>query len=58
MRIPLTSLSETKPMLGTRWRINLYRCDRAHNAFLAWSPTLTGSFHAPGKFGWLEFTDR
>ena len=41
---------------GARWRINLYRCDRAKNAFLAWSPTLSaGGFHEPEKFGILEF---
>jgi len=57
MRIPLQSLSETKPAAGARWRINLYRCDRANKAFLAWSPTLTGGFHEPEKFGVLEFTE-
>ena len=57
MRIPLKALSEVKPAAGTRWRLNLYRCDRAHKAFLAWSPTLQGSFHTPEKFGVLEFAD-
>jgi predicted TIM-barrel fold metal-dependent hydrolase len=57
MRIPLKALSESKPSVGTRWRINLYRCDRAHNAFLAWSPVLVGSFHTPEKFGVLEFAE-
>lgn len=56
-RIPLTALSVSKPAAGARWRINLFRCDRAHNAFLAWSPTLVSTFHAPEKFGWLEFGD-
>ncbi|MCI0746878.1 MAG: amidohydrolase family protein [Verrucomicrobia subdivision 3 bacterium] len=55
MRIPLKSLAVTKPAAGTRWRLNLYRCDRAHNAFLAWSPTLTPGFHSPEKFGELLF---
>ena len=41
----------------SRWRINLYRCDRANKAFLAWSPTISGSFHAPEKFGVLEFVE-
>jgi predicted TIM-barrel fold metal-dependent hydrolase len=54
-RIPLQSLSGSKPTPGTRWRLNLYRCDRANKAFLAWSPTLTGGFHEPDKFGVLEF---
>jgi len=54
-RIPLKALSDTKPGVGTRWRINLFRCDRANNALLAWSPTANGSFHTPEKFGVLEF---
>jgi len=55
MRMPLELLSATRPQAGVRWRLNLYRCDRANNAFLAWSPVLTGSFHTPEKFGLLEF---
>lgn len=56
MRIPWSALSETKPSAGTRWRINLYRCDYANKAFLAWNPTLNGSFHIPERFGVLEFS--
>src|SRR6185436_20120448 len=41
-RIPLTSLSATPPQPGTRWRVNLYRIDRAHKVFLASNPTLNG----------------
>lgn len=54
-RIPLAKLSETKPTHGDRWRLNLYRCDRDNKAFLAWNPTLQGSFHAPERFGILLF---
>jgi predicted TIM-barrel fold metal-dependent hydrolase len=57
VRIPLKALSNTSPKPGTRWPLNLYRCDRAHNAYLAWSPTLNGSFHTPEKFGILEFAE-
>ena len=57
MKIPLTSLGELKPAAGTKWRINFYRHDTANQAFLAWSPVLTGSFHTPDKFGVLEFGD-
>ncbi|MBI4657280.1 MAG: amidohydrolase family protein [Verrucomicrobia bacterium] len=57
MRIPLRALSDSKPASGTRWRINFYRCDRANNAFLAWNPTLSKSFHVPARFGILEFED-
>lgn len=55
MKIPLSSLSETKPKPGTRWRINFYRHDAANNAFLAWSPTFNGNFHTPERFGVLVF---
>ena len=55
MRIPLVALSTEKPRPGARWRLNCFRCDQANAAFLAWSPTLSGTFHAPEKFGWLEF---
>jgi len=55
VRIPLSKLSSSKPEPGTRWRLNLYRCDRANNAFLAWNPTLQGSFHGPERFGTLIF---
>ena len=57
MRIPLSALSSENPRTGARWRLNFFRCDQANKAFLAWSPTLTGSFHVPAKFGWLEFTE-
>jgi hypothetical protein len=57
MRIPLSALSSQPPQTGARWRLNFFRCDQANKAFLAWSPTLTGSFHMPEKFGWLEFVE-
>ena len=57
IRIPMKSLASTKPLAGTQWRLNFFRCDRANNAFLAWSPALTGSFHTPEKFGVLEFVE-
>jgi hypothetical protein len=55
MRIPMSALSPTGPQAGTRWRLNLFRCDRAHNAYLTWNPTLSATFHTPEKFGVLEF---
>lgn len=57
MRIPMKSLASDKTQTGARWRLNFFRCDRANNAFLAWSPTLTGNFHTPEKFGVLEFVE-
>jgi len=55
MRIPLRALSSDGPKPGTKWRANFYRIDRASRAFLAWNPTLAGSYHVPSRFGWLEF---
>lgn len=57
MRMPLEVLSTTKPAPGSRWRLNLYRCDVANRAYLAWNPVLKGSFHTPEKFGVLEFAE-
>ena len=56
VRIPLKALARTPPQPGVRWRINLFRHDTANRGFLAFSPTLTGSFHTPERFGWIEFT--
>ncbi len=55
IRIPLKALSAIPPAPGTRWRLNLYRHDIAHESFLAWSPTATATAHTPEKFGHLEF---
>ncbi len=57
MRVPLAALSWKKPAPGTRWRLNLYRHDLAHQAFLAWSPTATSTAHTPGRFGYLDFEE-
>ena len=57
MRIPLTELSDVRPSAGTRWRLNFFRCDRANQAALAWSPTLSRTFHQPERFGILEFIE-
>jgi predicted TIM-barrel fold metal-dependent hydrolase len=55
MKVPLKELHVDGAKAGTRWRANFYRIDRANRAFLASNPTLTGSFHRPERFGWLEF---
>ena len=57
IRVPLGSLSGVQPTVGTHWRLNLYRCDRANHASLALRPTLTGSFHTPERFGTLAFVE-
>ncbi|MGA2498528.1 MAG: amidohydrolase family protein [Tepidisphaeraceae bacterium] len=56
-RIPLAALCEAKPKAGTRWRLNLYRNDRAGDVFLAWNPTLTPTAHTPERFGDLLFAE-
>jgi hypothetical protein len=57
MAIPLSALSGTLPAAGTRWRLNMFRCDIANHAALAWNPSLNPSFHVPERFGVLEFVD-
>jgi predicted TIM-barrel fold metal-dependent hydrolase len=54
VRIPMSSLAVSPPAAGARWRLNLYRHDAANRSGLAFSPTLTGTFHTPDRFGWLE----
>jgi predicted TIM-barrel fold metal-dependent hydrolase len=55
VRIPLKAISANPPAPDTRWRINLYRHDKASGVGLALSPTLRGSFHTPARFAWLQF---
>ena len=60
VRIPMKSLCASPPgppvpQSPTRWRINLFRHDAASKTGLAFSPALTGTFHTPERFGWLEF---
>jgi predicted TIM-barrel fold metal-dependent hydrolase len=58
MQIPLAQIDGKSPVKpGTRWRINLYRCDdsSAPRAYLAWNPPRCRSFHTPTSFGTLEF---
>lgn len=57
MRIPLSSIAEQRPKAGDRWRLNLYRCDRANRVFLAYRPTLVSTFHRPERFGVLQFVE-
>ena len=55
LRIPLAAFEAPLPEPGTRWRMNLYRCDRANEAFLSWRAVLTRTFHTPERFGILQF---
>jgi predicted TIM-barrel fold metal-dependent hydrolase len=56
MRIPVAAFG-ARPKPGSYWRLNLFRCDRANRAFLAFNPALTGSFHTPERFGVLQFVE-
>jgi hypothetical protein len=55
IRLRVDKLTDRKPVPGDRWWLNLYRIDRANNAFLAFSPTMNGSVHTPEKFGVMVF---
>lgn len=53
VRIPAAALAPTKIGQAARLRLNLFRSDRAGNAFLAWNPTLQRTTHVPERFGTL-----
>jgi alpha-galactosidase len=61
IRIPWTAFGRA-PVMGERWRANLFRCvgAGAERGYIAWQPTRTvePNFHVPAVFGWLEFDDR
>jgi alpha-galactosidase len=58
LRIPW-SRQIPKPVSGTRWRANFFRCvgSGEDRGYLAWQPTFTDepNFHVPTLFGWLQF---
>jgi hypothetical protein len=54
-RIPLGSIGDGAPRVGTKWRADLFRHDVANKSFIAWNPTLTDTTHTPERFGWLVF---
>jgi hypothetical protein len=54
LRIPTETPFSQRVEKGNRLRINLFRSDRAANAFLAWNPTLKNTTHVPERFGVLE----
>lgn len=58
LHVPWAALGGA-PQKGARWRANFYRCvgAGATRGYLAWQPTHTPepSFHAPDRFGWLQF---
>jgi hypothetical protein len=47
------------PNEGDNWRLNLYRIERKpKEEYSAWSPTLKPSYHTPGRFGEITFSNR
>ena len=60
LAIPFRALTSVTPNVGTRWRVNFFRIDRPpdrERELSAWSPTGSGTFHRPERFGVLEFCD-
>lgn len=61
MHMPWTAFGRHgAPPIGTRWRINLFRCiGVGRERYMAWRPTGTAepNFHMPEAFGWLCFSD-
>ncbi|HEY1404343.1 MAG TPA: carbohydrate-binding family 9-like protein [Pyrinomonadaceae bacterium] len=62
MRVPWEAFGiAVAPRAGERWRVNLFRCvgEGEARGYIAWQPTHTvePNFHAPEKFGWLQFSD-
>jgi hypothetical protein len=56
--IPFASLVPESPVPGSQWRANFYRIDRPRGRereLSAWCPTLLPTFHAPDRFGILQF---
>jgi hypothetical protein len=56
--VPFADLGQPAPKAKHVWRANFYRFNREKNQpaeLLSWSPTLTRSFHEPGRFGFIEF---
>lgn len=58
--LPFESLAPGGGGLGKTWRVNFFRIDRPKDTpreLSAWSPTGCSTFHAPRRFGFLEFAD-
>lgn len=55
MQIPFSALSSQPPEAGTKFRINLFRCQgpTATRHYLSWQPSMSKTFHVPEHFGTL-----
>ncbi len=56
MRIPFAAIDQRQPADGVTFRINLFRTQGppSQRKYIVWQPTMSGSFHAPERFGILE----
>jgi len=61
--IPFSSVTNSPPDAGSRWRANFCRIDRPSRdgslprELTAWSPPLRSTFHTPERFGIVEFLE-
>ncbi len=58
--VPFAALGPDVPVAGAVWRANFCRIDRPagrERELSAWSPTFSGTFHAPHRFGVMEFVE-
>ena len=55
MRIPFAALETHHPVVGTSFRVNLFRTEGppADSKEIMWQPTMSETFHVPERFGGL-----
>lgn len=56
IRVPREAIAAAALGAAPALWLNFYRVDRTSGAFLAWSPTLTPTFHTPARFGSARLT--
>lgn len=56
LKIPFEALDSKPPVIGTMFRMNLYRTEGPPQAAkeVLWQPTMSKTFHVPEKFGLLK----
>lgn len=56
LRIPFSSLDNSRPKVGTTFRSNFYRTEGPpdRQKEILWQPTLSKTFHVPERFGLLK----
>ena len=63
LAVPFSSVTNTPPSPGTRWRVNFCRIDRPSRdgriprELTAWSPPMRANFHTQERFGIVEFAE-